>query len=94
MIKWLNSLHVLKSIHFRCSRIFFGESNTCAEKLASFGHTIEDTQCWSICPSFIRNYFISERFGLSFYRIFCSFHLWLGFSLVTPTFSCFFSFYQ
>lgn len=46
----------------------FREGNCCAEKLANHGHEIANVFWWDSLPSFLREDFFRDRFGLPNYR--------------------------
>jgi len=44
----------------------FREGNSCADKLASFGTSAQGLVWWDLIPSFIREDFFHNRYGLPF----------------------------
>ncbi|CAL0304839.1 unnamed protein product [Lupinus luteus] len=65
--KWNHCKHLLSSMTWVVSHVY-REGNTCADKLANFGLSINTTRWWNHAPSFILNDVIRNRLNLPNYR--------------------------
>lgn len=65
--RWMNCLAMTRRMRFHCSHIY-REGNACADKLANFGFGAASLIWWNSTPSFIRDDFFRNKFGLPNYR--------------------------
>lgn len=65
--RWNNCKAITRNMSFIVSHIF-REGNTCADRLASHGLTIQGFSWWDSIPNFIREDFFRNRFSLPFFR--------------------------
>lgn len=65
--RWKNCLQLTSKMIFMVSHIF-RKGNDCADKLASYGISLEGFHWWNIIPMFISDDFFRNRVGLPNYR--------------------------
>ncbi|CAL0329480.1 unnamed protein product [Lupinus luteus] len=65
--KWNQCKHTLSSMSWVVSHVY-REGDTCADKLANFGLSIQNTRWWNFVPHFIINDATRNRANLPNYR--------------------------